>query len=292
VGLRVLPALGWTGPPAAVAVATGVLAALTLLVLTGGSGWWRERLRRRRPAASAVEVDAGAAPAGVAWPALRPPGGPVGLVVRGLPVVPERGAAELARLSMVVAPGTVQGLVGPNGAGKSTALRAVAAALRRGGFGGAVALEGAGPGARVVTLPQQGGGWPGCTVGETLRLAARGSGLARGAGREAAEEWSRVLGLDEVWDSLFDSLSHGVRRRVEMGRALLLRPALLLCDEPLAGLDGADRELALRCLQAAADAGVTLVVAEHDRASLARIATATTSLDRLDLGGDVAVAPA
>jgi predicted nicotinamide N-methyase len=52
----------------------------------------------------------------------------------------------------------------------------------------------------------------------------------------------------------------------------------------------ADRELVLDWLRAAAAAGVTLVVAEHDRAALARLATATTELRRLDLdtAGDAA----
>jgi energy-coupling factor transporter ATP-binding protein EcfA2 len=89
--------------------------------------------------------------------------------------------------------------------------------------------------------------------------------------------------LRDVTGVLCESLSHGVRRRVELARVLLLRPSLLLCDEPLAGLDDGDRALALSCLRAAAAGGVTLLVAEHDRASLARIATATTELHRLDL---------
>ena len=289
LGLRVLPALGWTGPPGAEALATGVLAAVTLLVLPGVVGW-RVRWPWQRGAEDGVALEADAPELQVAWPALGPRHGLVGLVVRGLDVVPERGAAPLARLDMAVAPGSVQGLVGPNGAGKSTALREIAGALRGRGDArgsGAVRLEPSAAGARVVTLPQEGGGWPGCTVAETLRLAARTGARTRGEARDASEEWAALLGLDEAWSSQCESLSHGVRRRVEMARVLLLRPSLLLCDEPLAGLDGADRELALRCLRAAAVAGVSLGVAEHDRASLARIATATTELERLDLRGDV-----
>jgi ABC-type Mn2+/Zn2+ transport system ATPase subunit/ABC-type branched-subunit amino acid transport system permease subunit len=300
LGLRVLPALGWTGPPGPEALATGVLAALTLLVLPGAVGWrpwWRRRDGRVAATAPEAEArDAGGAAAPwsdgdrglvaarveVVWPSLHPPGGPVGLVVRGLDVVPEPGAAPLTRLDMSVPPGTVHGLVGPNGAGKSTALRQVAEVLHGRGGGGAVRLEPTVTGARVAVLPQRGGGWPGTTVAETLRLAARAGGRSRRDAREAAAEWSELLGLEDVEAALCESLSHGVRRRVELARVLLLRPSVLLCDEPLAGLDGADRELALQGLRAAAAAGVTLVVAEHDRASLARIATATTELYRLD----------
>jgi ABC-type multidrug transport system ATPase subunit len=101
------------------------------------------------------------------------------------------------------------------------------------------------------------------------------------------------LGLRDAPDMLCDTLSHGVRRRVELARVLLLRPSLLLCDEPLAGLDEGDRALVLDCLRAAAADGVTLLVAEHDRGSLARIATATTELRRVDAGEvDAALGPA
>jgi ABC-type Mn2+/Zn2+ transport system ATPase subunit/ABC-type branched-subunit amino acid transport system permease subunit len=275
LGLRVLPALGWTGPPGAEALATGVLAAVALPALAGWFGGWRWGRGR-----GDVRVRGGADGGGVGWPEMAPRGGAVGLVVLGLAVVPEQGAAVLARVDMAVEPGEVQGLVGPNGAGKSTALREIAAALRgRGVAAGSVRLEPGAAGARVVVLPQQGGGWPGSTVDETLRLAARAGGArSRAAARLAAAEWAAALGLSGVGDVLCESLSHGVRRRVEMGRVLLLRPSLLLCDEPLAGLDDADRELVLGCLRAAAAAGVTVVVAEHDRAALGRIAAATTEL--------------
>jgi branched-chain amino acid transport system permease protein len=322
LGLRVLPALGWTGPPGPEAVATGVLAAVTLATLPARL----RRGQRGRPVGEASHEDeedeGGAVGDRVAlgpgpdapWPSMRPAGDAVGLVVRGFPVVPVGSeAAPLTRLDMKVAPGAVHGLVGPNGAGKSTALGGLAAAAASaagrgagpraaaappatgGDAGAAVQLTGGGAArARVVLLPQQGGGWPGCTVEETTRLAARAGGRSRAEARRAAGEWSARLGLRDVAAVPCESLSHGVRRRVELARVLLLRPSLLLCDEPLAGLDDADRALALSCLRAAAGDAVTLVVAEHDRAALARIAATTTELHRLDLpspAGTPQVAP-
>jgi len=337
VGLRVLPALGWTGPPGAEALATGVLAVVALLVLPGLRGRAWAVLRRRDgdvaadSAGDEVAAEPGAAlrrhggdaaadgaggdvaaepgtalrrqggdvaadstrpaqPPGEAttWPDIRPAGAPAALLVRDFAVVPEPGAAPLSRVDMAVPAGTVQGLVGPNGAGKSTALRGIAAHLRR-AADPSVRLD---PGGRAVLLPQAGGGWPSCTVDETLRLAARAGGLHGRAADAAAAEWSGALDLGDAGGLLCEDLAHGTRRRVEMARVMLLRPVLLLCDEPLAGLDGADRALVLDCLRAAAAAGMTLVVAEHDRASLARIATATTELRRLDLEPPAATEPA
>lgn len=257
LGLRVLPALGWSGPPGGEALATGVLAAATLLALPVLLG----RVRGRCAAVSAGAEPRAAAP----WPGAAPRGGPAGLRLRGLEVVAGPGAPVVARLDLDVAPGAVHGLAGPNGAGKSTALRTVAA------------VSGA------VLMPQAGGGWPGTTVSETLRLAARAGGRSRREARSAAAAWMAHLGLGAVAGAPCETLAHGTRRRVELARVLLLRPAVLLCDEPLAGLDPADRALVLTCLRAAAGDGTTLLVAEHDRASLASLASSTTELSRLDL---------
>jgi len=57
---------------------------------------------------------------------------------------------------------------------------------------------------------------------------------------------------------------------------------VLLADEPLAGLDAAERALCLEALTAAASAGIAVVLAEHDRAAVARIASAGIELRRDD----------
>jgi len=216
------------------------------------------------------------------WPSATPQGGPARLRVRSLDVVPGRGAATLARLDLDVPSGSIQGLAGPNGAGKSTALAAIAAA-RQGDP--KVRLEAGESGARAVLLPQTGGGWPATTVEETLRLAARAGGRRRAEARSASAAWIARLGLGDAAGALCETLSHGVRRRVELARVLLLRPAVLLCDEPLAGLGDTDRALVLAGLRAAAADGVAVVVAEHDRAALAQLAAATTEMRLVDEPG-------
>jgi ABC-type multidrug transport system ATPase subunit len=194
---------------------------------------------------------------------------------------------------MEVAAGCIHGRAGPNGAGKTTALRAVVAGANRDRAVSLVDEAGRPGGGRVVLLPQAGGGWPGTTVVETLRLAARAGGRSSQQARDAAAAWSSRLGLDAVSRALCESLSHGARRRVELARVLLMRPVVLLCDEPLAGLGEADRALVLDCLRAAAASGVSIVVAEHDRASLSRLAATTTELHRVDVAAqDAATGPA
>jgi len=197
-------------------------------------------------------------------------------------------------LTLEVPAGTVHGLVGANGSGKSSSLRSVIAAWRRGSARVRLvpALRHSAAGVALVLLPQHGGGWPGCSVRETLVLAARAGGRrGRGVAGEAADAWLDRLGLRELAGTPCELLAAGARRRLELGRCLLLRPAVLLCDEPLAGLDGDDRALVVEGLRAAAAAGVAVVLSEHDRATVAALSNAVTELSRARSHG-VASAPA
>lgn len=269
IGRAVLPAAGYTGPPSAEALATGFLAAGVVVTLL------LPRPRRRRATA---EIEAPVPSPDGPWPEMSPRGGPAGLQVEDLDVRAGPGGPPLvAGLRLQVGAGEVHGLVGANGSGKTTVLRGIAGALRR----GRIARLDPGDGGRsIAMLPQGGGGFPGCTVAETLRLAGRHAG----AGPAEVAAWLDRLGLTRLAGRRCEELPAGARRRLDLGRALLGRPALLLCDEPLAGLDPDERALAIACLGAAAAAGVAILLAEHDRPSLATLATSATELrrDRLD----------
>jgi ABC-type branched-subunit amino acid transport system ATPase component/ABC-type branched-subunit amino acid transport system permease subunit len=260
LGGAVLPAAGWSGPPDGRALCTGGLALLVVATLP---------LPRRTRAGGPP-----AAPApGEPWPVRAPAGGRRALAVRGLRVGAggPGGPALLAALDFDVAAGEVLGLVGANGAGKTSVLRALEEAARRGAP--EVRLHPAG--GRVARLPQEGGGFAACTVTETLELAA--------GDREEAAAWRRRLGLDPWADRRCADLPAGARRLLDLGRVLLLAPAVVLCDEPLAGL-GAERAAAVDCLRAAAAAGVAVILADHDQAAVAGFATR-----RLRLEGGAAV---
>jgi ABC-type branched-subunit amino acid transport system ATPase component/ABC-type branched-subunit amino acid transport system permease subunit len=265
VGQLILPAAGWQGPPDAMSLSLGVLAVATLFtLLPSGVG-------RREP--GGAEIDTGSP-----WPLneLDVQGAP--LSIDPITIRSKDGALMVDAPAIDVQPGSILAVVGANGSGKTTLLHAIAKRAR------------GGP-ARILLLPQDGGGFSACTVDETLTLAAR-RGRSAGRARELAGLWLHRLGLEASREQLCVELSGGQRRLLDLARVLLSAPQVVLCDEPLAGLDDNHRAAAVGCLRAAADAGLTIVLAEHDRQAVYGLAADVVELQRAEVTQDLAAAPA
>jgi branched-chain amino acid transport system ATP-binding protein len=98
--------------------------------------------------------------------------------------------------------------------------------------------------------------------------------------REEAMRLLRLVGLPHAADSLAGDMPHGLRRLLEIARALAARPRLVLLDEPAAGLNSAEtRELA-DVLYRIRDGGVTIVVVEHDMGLVMEVSDGIVVLDR------------
>jgi ABC-type nitrate/sulfonate/bicarbonate transport system, ATPase component len=158
--------------------------------------------------------------------------------------------------SIDVPPGQFCAIVGPSGCGKTTLMNAVA------GFdtlsGGEIRLDGRivnGPGRKPVPGPdrlvvfQHGALFPWATVRENLIRGpvVRGLMSAAEAEKQAGALLGRV-GLRDVFDSYPGALSSGMARRVEIVRALLNEPSVILLDEPFRGLDTASKAATHDCL--------------------------------------------
>jgi branched-chain amino acid transport system ATP-binding protein len=210
------------------------------------------------------------------------------------------GIVALDDLSITVEEGERVGLIGPNGAGKTTFFNCVLGVLRP--DQGRVLLHGEDVShLRVHRRSQRGIGrtfqrielFAELTVREHLLIAERvrrGDGALwkdlLGRGKPRADEIARcdevlsLLGLGDVATEPIEHLSLGKGRLVEVGRALMTQPSLLLLDEPSSGLDRqetADLARTLRSVQA--EQGFAILLVEHDVEFVAGFTERTYVLD-------------
>jgi manganese/zinc/iron transport system ATP- binding protein len=186
------------------------------------------------------------------------------LRVRGLTVA-RGGRTVLRDVSFEAAAGDLVAVVGPNGAGKSTLLSAILGLLPV----AAGDCEMDGVCAYVPQAEPDGRGFPVTALGVAEMGAYRRARpflpLARRDRRLAHEALARV-GLTAEARTPFADLSGGQRRRVTVARALVQQGALMLLDEPLAGVDAASEDSILQALGDERRAGRTVVMATHDLA--------------------------
>ena len=178
------------------------------------------------------------------------------------------GGRGVRDVELEIEAGTWLTLLGPNGAGKSTILRMIAGEIAV--ASGQVLVFGEAPSAttrrRLGMVFQEPTTDDLMTVRETLDLHARLFGLSRAArSRRIAELLSELGLLDRDGDGCA-TLSGGLRRRLDLARALLHEPALLLLDEPTLALDPSSAAAIWERLRELRDGGCTIVVGSNDTA--------------------------
>ncbi|WP_426245878.1 ABC transporter ATP-binding protein [Nocardioides sp. LHG3406-4] len=190
------------------------------------------------------------------------------------------GIKAVDGISLALRPGLITGIIGPNGSGKSTLVAALTRLthLTRGElYASGERYDQVAPG-RIAGLGiartfQTVRLLPDLTVAENVMLGndsvARESrrGLLRGRGRSRdplVEEALERTGLGAVRDAHPTDLSYGTQRRVEIARAIAMRPRLLLLDEPTAGMNQAERAEISELMSALRDEGLSQLLIEHD----------------------------
>ena len=158
----------------------------------------------------------------------------------------DKSMAAVEDVSLTVPQGTVCAIIGPSGCGKSTLLKAVAGLIEP--SAGRVRLAGraADPkSACIGFMPQNYGLLPWQTVRGNILLGCRIRGLwheGRAADEERLQKLMAELHIEEFSARYPRELSGGQQQRVSLARAFLLRPDILLMDEPFSALDAITRE--------------------------------------------------
>jgi ABC-2 type transport system ATP-binding protein len=145
-------------------------------------------------------------------------------------------------LSLVIEPGEVFGLLGPNGAGKSTTIRMLTTLSQVsqgqvliGGYD--VRLAAADVRRQIGVVLQQTSVDSDLTVWENMEFHGRMHHIPYRERQTRIKQWLDYVGLGDRWQDSVKTLSGGMKRRLQIARALLHQPQILFLDEPTVGLD-------------------------------------------------------
>jgi branched-chain amino acid transport system ATP-binding protein len=216
------------------------------------------------------------------------------------------GVRALDDVSLLIKQGDIHAVIGPNGAGKTSLLNCISGLYRP--QEGSIALhDGEGVHELTRTRPSRIARLGIARSFQNIELFKHMSvldnlmlgrhvhmkhrvipsliyfGLARRQEiehRELVEEVIDLLEIEAVRKKPVGSLAYGVQKRVELGRALCMQPALLLLDEPMAGMNAEEKEdMARYVLDVNEQAGVTTVLIEHDMGVVMDVSDRVTVLD-------------
>ncbi|MDA8287862.1 MAG: ABC transporter ATP-binding protein [Actinomycetota bacterium] len=212
------------------------------------------------------------------------------------------GVDALSEVSLEIPDRSLFAVIGPNGAGKTSFFNCLTGYYRP--TGGAVffderditrlkAADVAALGIRrtfqnVRVFPKL-SARENVLAGAHLRASASFFGTLLGtpghrrgeqALREEADRWLDFVGLADKAAVLAGDLPYGMRKRLEVARALIAHPAVLLLDEPAAGVSSVEREELASVIHRTAAGGVTVVMIEHDVELVMQLAAGVAVLDR------------
>jgi ABC-2 type transport system ATP-binding protein len=181
---------------------------------------------------------------------------------------PPKGVLAVDDVSFTIERGEIFSLLGPNGAGKSTTISMLSCLLRPSGGdatidGHSVTSEAQAVKAAIGVVPQDIAVYPDMTARENLVFWGRMYGLAGGELKTSVDEVLELISLTDRQKDRVDKFSGGMKRRVNIGVALLHKPKILYLDEPTVGIDPQSRRSILDGILALRDQGMTVLYTTH-----------------------------
>lgn len=189
------------------------------------------------------------------------------------------GLAALQNVSMSLEKGEILGLIGPNGSGKTTLINVITGLLPSDGGqimvgqiditnkpSYQVAHTGISRTFQTIRLFRE------LTVLENVEVAALSVGFSRRQAHEEAVQALAELGISRWGDSWAGELPYGLERRVEVTRALAMKPKFLLLDEPAAGLNEEESNQLMEILRPIPEKkNLGMLIVEHDMRLIMRL---------------------
>jgi ABC-2 type transport system ATP-binding protein len=163
------------------------------------------------------------------------------VVIRNL-IKEYSGRRAVDNITLDIQEGEIFGLIGPNGAGKTTTLRMLSTIIKpTSGYasicGKDVVNEGDMVRRLISYLPDEAGAYPNLSGNEYLKLMASFYFESNDDVKRVVEEGVRISGLGERLKEKSSTYSKGMKRRLQLARALMISPKLAILDEPTSGLD-------------------------------------------------------
>ncbi|MEG7283492.1 ABC transporter ATP-binding protein [Bacillus sp. 0909A] len=199
------------------------------------------------------------------------------------------------------------GLLGPNGAGKSTTISMISGLVPL--DGGEITIGGYVIGKdtnkakqKIGIVPQEIALYPTLTAQENLVFWGKMYGLTHGEAKKRSAEVLEYVGLTERAKEKIETFSGGMKRRINIGAALMHKPELLIMDEPTVGIDPQSRNHILETVKQLNETGMTVIYTSHymeeveylcdrigiiDQGEMIAIGTKTDLCSRL--GGDTII---
>ncbi|MCU0524880.1 MAG: ABC transporter ATP-binding protein [Elainella sp. Prado103] len=171
-------------------------------------------------------------------------------------------------LSLTIEPGEIFGLLGPNGAGKSTTIRMVTTLTRptQGDIvvaGYDVVRQPFGAKKQIGVVLQQTSVDLDLTVWENMEFHGRMHHIPNPRRQREIDRWLAYVELSDRRNELVRTLSGGMKRRLQIARALLHQPQILLLDEPTVGLDPQTRRRLWEIIKGLNQQGMTILLTTH-----------------------------
>lgn len=188
-------------------------------------------------------------------------------------------------VSFHVQSGEILSLLGPNGAGKSTIISMLSGLLNPTDgdatiMGRSVTREPAAAKASLGVVPQDIALYPDLSARENLAFWGKMYGLRGAALKERVDEVLEVIGLVDRQKDKIEKFSGGMKRRVNIGVALLHKPAVIILDEPTVGIDPQSRRHILDNIKKLNLQGMTVLYTTHYMEEAAELSHRIAIMDK------------